>query len=356
RPIRPLFPKEFTREVQVVSYTIATDQVHTPDVLAINASSVALAVSDIPFIKPIGAVRVGYIDGKFVINPDLNLMTKSELDIVVAGTYDAITMVEGSGREVSESLLLEACKLAHQHIQKIVTGIEEIAKEAGKAKIVVEPRKEDTRLNEAIKNLVEKELEEALFIHDKLERQDAIEAVKQKYLPEIKKIYAKSYLEEKKSEINRAEHSDKLDMIDKEGLLDEEEEALLEDFEADYYDYFDAITRNLMRESILGKGIRPDGRKTNEIRPISIELNLFNYTHGSALFTRGETQALAITTLGSIGDAQILDNIEGELSKRFMLHYNFPPFSVGETGKYGPPGRREIGHGALAERAIEPVI
>ncbi|HOV46569.1 MAG: polyribonucleotide nucleotidyltransferase [Spirochaetes bacterium] len=356
RPIRPLFPKEFTREVQVVSYTIATDQVHTPDVLAINASSVALAVSDIPFIKPIGAVRVGYIDGKFVINPDLNLMTKSELDIVVAGTYDAITMVEGSGREVSESLLLEACKLAHQHIQKIVTGIEEIAKEAGKAKIVVEPRKEDTRLNEAIKNLVEKELEEALFIHDKLERQDAIEAVKQKYLPEIKKIYAKSYLEEKKSEINRAEHSDKLDMIDKEGLLDEEEEALLEDFEADYYDYFDAITRNLMRESILGKGIRPDGRKTNEIRPISIELNLFNYTHGSALFTRGETQALAITTLGSISDAQILDNIEGELSKRFMLHYNFPPFSVGETGKYGPPGRREIGHGHLAERSIEVML
>ncbi len=350
RPIRPLFSKSFTREVQVVSYTLASDQIHTPDILAINASSVALAISDIPFIKPIGAVRVAYINNEFVINPRLEDIAKSQLDIVVAGTYDAITMVEGGAKEVEESILLEACKIAHNQIKKIVTGINEIVKEIGKEKIKIEEEEDNILLSDVIKNNVEKELREALFIYDKLARQDAIEKVKQKYLPLIKEQY------KAKSEENINKKISAFEDIDKEDLNDEEEEENSSDFEQMYYDYFDHITKNLMRESILNEGIRPDGRKTDEIRPISIKLNLFNDTHGSALFTRGETQALVVTTLGSISDAQILDNIEGELSKRFMLHYNFPPFSVGETGKYGAPGRREIGHGHLAERSIESML
>lgn len=350
RPIRPLFSKSFTREVQVVSYTLASDQIHTPDILAINASSVALAISDIPFIKPIGAVRVAYLNNEFVINPRLEDIAKAQLDIVVAGTYDAITMVEGGAKEVEESVLLEACKIAHNQIKKIVVGINEIVKEIGKEKIKIEEEEDNILLSDVIKNNVEKELREALFIYDKLARQDAIEKVKQKYLPLIKEQY------KAKSEENINKKTSAFEDIDKEDLNDEEEEENSSDFEQMYYDYFDNITKNLMRESILNEGIRPDGRKTDEIRPISIKLNLFNDTHGSALFTRGETQALVVTTLGSISDAQILDNIEGELSKRFMLHYNFPPFSVGETGKYGAPGRREIGHGHLAERSIESML
>ncbi len=348
RPIRPLFPKNFTREVQVVTYTLASDQIHTPDILAINAASVALAISDIPLIKPVGAVRVAYLNEKFIVNPRLEDISMAQLDIVVAGTYDAITMVEGAGKEVDEKILLNACKFAHQQIQKIVEGISKIADEVGKKKIKVEEVEDDKFLNEVIINNVENELKQALFIHDKLARDEAIENVKQKYLPLIKKQY------EEKSKFNIEKKAEMLEQIDKDGLNDEDEQQ--DDFEQMYYDYFDHITKNLMRESILKDGIRPDGRKTDQIRPISIKLNLFNDTHGSAIFTRGETQALVVTTLGSINDAQILDNIEGELSKRFMLHYNFPPFSVGETGKYGAPGRREIGHGHLAERSIENII
>lgn len=251
-------------------------------------------------------------------------ITKADLDIVVAGTYDAITMVEGGGKEVEENILLDACKIAHNQIKKIVEGINEIVKEVGKPKIKVEEEEDNKALSEVIKTNVENELKKALFIYDKLERQKAIEKVKKIYLPLIKEEYKK----QQKIEKNENYISKKLETIkelDKEGLEDEEEE---EDssFEQMYYDYFDNITKNLMRESILKDGIRPDGRKNKEIRPISIRLNLFNDTHGSALFTRGETQALVVTTLGSISDAQILDNIEGELSKRFMLHYNFPPF------------------------------
>ncbi len=356
RPIRPLFSKSFTREVQVVSYTLASDQIHTPDILAINASSVALAISDIPFLKPIGAVRVIYLDNQYIINPKLEDIPKAELDIVVAGTYDAITMVEGAGKEVDEKILLEACKIAHTQIQKIVNGINEIVKEVGKEKIKIEEEKDNDVLSDVIRKNVESELKQALFIYDKLARQDAIENVKQKYLPLIKEQYnkKKSGFEVTKNSIEKKSNS--IEDIDKQGLDEEDAEEVEAEFEQMYYDYFDHITKNLMRESILNEGIRPDGRKTDEIRPISIRMNLFNDTHGSALFTRGETQALVVTTLGSISDAQVLDNIEGELSKRFMLHYNFPPFSVGETGKYGAPGRREIGHGHLAERSIESML
>lgn len=356
RPIRPLFSKSFTREVQVVSYTLASDQIHTPDILAINASSVALAISDIPFLKTIGAVRVIYLDNNFIVNPRLEDIARADLDIVVAGTYDAITMVEGGSKEVEEKILLEACKIAHQQIQKIVLGINEIAKEIGKPKIKVEETEDDRILSDVIKENVEKDLREALFIYDKLARQDAIDKVKQKYLPLIKQQYQKVAKKGKKAEIeSRLDSAEAISELDKEGL-DDEDDIFEAEFEQMYYDYFDHITKNLMRESILNDGVRPDGRKTDEIRPITIRMNLFNDTHGSALFTRGETQALVVTTLGSINDAQILDNIEGELSKRFMLHYNFPPFSVGETGKYGAPGRREIGHGHLAERSIEPML
>jgi polyribonucleotide nucleotidyltransferase len=354
RPIRPLFSKKFTREVQVVSYTLASDQIHTPDILAINASSVALAISDIPFLKPIGAVRVAYLNNQFVINPRLEDIPKADLDIVVAGTYDAITMVEGAGKEVDEKILLEACKFAHNQIQKIVLGINEIVKEVGKEKIKVEEEEDNTVLSDVIRKNVETELKQALFIYDKLARDEAIEKVKQKYFPLIKEQYKEKSIGIKEN-ANFEKKNDLVENIDKEGLIEDEENAE-DDFQQMYYDYFDNITKNLMRESILLDGLRPDGRKVDEIRPITIKMNLFNDTHGSALFTRGETQALVVTTLGSISDAQVLDNIEGELSKRFMLHYNFPPFSVGETGKYGAPGRREIGHGHLAERSIESML
>ncbi|TFG85156.1 MAG: polyribonucleotide nucleotidyltransferase [Spirochaetales bacterium] len=319
RPMRPLFDKAFGREIQVVPTVISADQVNPPDVLAINAASAAVHISDIPFNGPIAAVRVCHVDGAYVINPSYAQIERSALEIVVAGTEQGITMVEGGADEVSEELMLGAIEAAKVPIAEICKLICRMRDEVGKEKLSMAPLRAELGRRSEIEAYARERLSIALFTKVKQERYAAI-------------AVAIKATAEKFADVLTDEVQNKLFG------------ALMED-----------LQYSILRSGILDKGARVDGRGLEDIRQITCEIGLLPRTHGSAVFTRGETQALAVTTLGTVFDEQIFDDIEGDRRERFMLHYNFPPFSVGETGRLGT-GRREIGHGNLARRALERVL
>ena len=324
RPIRPMFDENFRNEVQVVNTVLSVDNDYSPEMTALFGSSLSLGISSIPFDGPVSGVKVGKIDGKLVINPTVEEMERSTIDLTVAGTINAINMVESGSKEVSEEEMLEALMFGHEHIKELCMIQKDIIEEVGKEKIEVELAKLDENIVEEVENLIKSDMIEAIQIKDKLEKYAKIDEVKEKALT----LYEEN-------------HSENIDL---ENELKQVKKIA------------DMIEANEVRRLITDEKIRPDGRSMTEIRPLSTDKDLLPRTHGSALFTRGQTQALAITTLGALGEHQILDGIMPEEEKRFMFHYNFPAFSVGETGRYGAPGRREIGHGALAERALLQVM
>jgi polyribonucleotide nucleotidyltransferase len=326
RPIRPLFPEGYTNEVQIIATVLSVDLVNSPDTLAMIGASAALAISDIPFFEPIGSVRVGRIDGEFVLNPGYADLEQSDLNIVMAGTYDAVVMIEGEAKEVPEQVLTDAVTYGHRHIQTIIDGQRELQKRRGVTKQDVQSKEKDSTLDTQISSFARAR------IHH--------------------------YLYEQGESISKELYQEKMDLTFEDTLG----EFTVEDQE-DFEDMSKAIAKivhdtekEILRANILEKGKRVDGRSLKDIRRISCEVGLLPRTHGSALFTRGETQAIVVTTLGTSMDEQRLDNLQGESTKSFMLHYNFPPFSVGETKMLRGPGRREIGHGFLAERSLAQVI
>jgi len=321
RPIRPLFPEGFRNEVQIVDIVMSVDQDCSPEISAMIGTSAALSISDIPFNGPIGGVIVGRVDGRFVINPTVEQEERSDIHVVVAGTRDAIMMVEAEANEVPEEVILEAIMFGHEEVKKIVDMIDELVRVAGKPKMEVQLHQVDEEVNRAVREFASARLIEAIRVPEKQARQDAIDAVNADAIAHFEQVYAET--PEKMADVKEVLHD---------------------------------IVKEEVRRLITHEKIRPDGRALNEIRPIECEVGLLPRTHGSGLFTRGQTQALSICTLGALGDEQILDGIDLEESKRFMHHYNFPPFSVGEARPLRAPGRREIGHGALGERALAKVI
>jgi polyribonucleotide nucleotidyltransferase len=326
RPIRPLFPKGWRYETQIVATPMSIDHVNTYDILAMNGASAALALSDIPFPTQMGAVRIGKLEGKFVVNPAEADLAESELDLIVAGTDEAILMVEAGSTEITEAELLDALDIAHTEIKKLCAAQRELAEKAGKEKIAVEEPQVDEALLEQIQASHGAEIDRATQVEDKLERQDATKAVEDAVLAQ----YA---------------------------LLDEEAaDAVDPERRAAVQRVFDKLEKDIIRRRIAVDKRRPDGRSADEIREVSAEVGVAPRTHGSALFTRGQTQAFTVATLGTSREEQRLDTLGLETSKRYFHHYNFPPFSVGEAGFMRGPKRRDIGHGALAERALLPVI
>ncbi len=321
RPIRPLFPEGFRNDVQIVNLVMSVDQDCSPEIAAMIGTSAALSISNVPFNGPIGGVIVGRVDGQFIINPTVEQEEKSDLYVVVAGTRDAIMMVEAEADEVPEADMLEAIMFGHEEIKKIVGTIDKLVAAAGQPKMEVVLHAVDSEVEAEVAAYAKARLVEAVRIPEKHARQEAIDAINDETVEHFAGVYA--------------EAPEKLDDV-KEVLYD--------------------IVKNEVRRLITHDKVRPDGRKLDEIRPISADVSLLPRTHGSGLFTRGQTQALSICTLGALGDVQILDGIGLEESKRFMHHYNFPPFSVGEARPLRAPGRREIGHGALGERALLKVI
>ena len=326
RPMRPMFKEDFRNEVQVVNTVLSVDNDNAPELAAMFGSSLATSISQIPFDGPIAGVKVGRVNGEFIINPTPQQLEESDIDLTVAGTKHAINMVEAGSKEVSEEDMLEALMFGHEAVKELCLFQEEIIKEIGKEKMTYEKLEIEDSLREEIKKLASKPLDQAMRIKEKLEKYAAID--------EIKENIVKKYEEENSA----LEKEDLAVLLTKVKLV-------LESIE---YDIFRAITVN--------EKTRSDGRAMNEIRPLSASIDLLPRTHGSAVFTRGETQALAVTTLGALNEYQVLDGISLEAEKHFMLHYNFPAFSVGETGRYGSPGRREIGHGALGERCLKQVM
>jgi len=318
RPIRPLFPDGFRNEVQVVNIVMSVDQDCSSEIAAMVGTSIALSISDIPFNGPIGGAIVGRIDGEFILNPTVKQQAASDIHLVVAGTKDAINMVEAGANEVPEEVMLEAIMFGHNHIRSIVQFVEEIQQKVGKPKMEVKLHQVDPEIDMAVREFAKDRLVEAVRIEEKQARQEAIDAINEETLAHFEETYP-------------------------------EGQAVVSEV---LYN----IVKEEVRRLITHDKVRPDGRAITEIRPISTEVDLLPRTHGSGLFTRGQTQALSICTLGALGDVQILDGLGIEETKRFMHHYNFPPFSVGEARPLRPPGRREIGHGALGERALEPVI
>lgn len=317
RPIRPLFADGFRNEVQVVSTVMSVDQNCSSEMAAMIGSSLALSISDIPFEGPIAGVTVGRIEGKFVINPTVEQNEKSDIQLIVAGTKHAINMVEAGAEEVSEEVMLEAIMFGHEEIKRLIAFQEEIVAEIGKEKMEIVLHELDKDVEQEVREFVGNDVKEAVKVVEKHARQEALDAVS----ANVASRYEED--EDKASEAKEVLHK----------LIKEE-----------------------VRRLILKEKVRPDGRKTDEIRQLSSKVGILARTHGSGLFTRGQTQALSICTLGALGDVQVLDGLGVEESKRFMHQYNFPPFSVGETGFMRGPGRREIGHGALGERALEQVI
>src|ERR1700754_2677162 len=323
RPLRPLFPKGWRRETQLVALTLSVDGVHPYDILAMNGASAALMVSDVPFPQAVGAVRIGKIDGNFVVNPTDEQLLTAEMDLVVAGTDDALLMVEAGANEVPEAEILDALDIAHSAIKKLTAAMRELGEKAGKAKVEVEVPQVDADLAGQIAASHGAALDEATQVEDKLERQNATKAVEEAVLAQYSgDPEAPTY----------AEYRQRAQLA------------------------FDALEKKLIRERIAVHKKRPDGRSEREIRPITIEVKPLPRTHGSALFTRGQTQALSVVALGTTREEMRLDNLGLETSKRYFHHYNFPPFSVGEAGFMRGPKRRDIGHGALAERALVPMI
>ncbi|MFA5283903.1 MAG: polyribonucleotide nucleotidyltransferase [Bacilli bacterium] len=325
RPLRPMFSEGFRNEVQVVNTVLSVDMDATPEMAAMFGSSLALCISDIPFDGPIAGVYVGRIDGKFVINPTIAEKEKSDISLAVAGTKQAINMVEAGAAEVSEEDMLEAIMFGHEAIKKLCDFQVQIAKEIGKAKREIQLYTIDEAIKKDIYDRVGLKMIKAISIFDKLERQDAIEALKKEVLDGYD---AREYKKEK-------DHANAMMMVN---------------------DILERMIADEVRRLITEDKVRPDGRKIDEIRPLNAQIDLLPRTHGSAMFTRGQTQVISITTLGPLADEQIIDNLTPEDTRRFMHHYNFPPFSVGEVGRMGSPGRREIGHGALGERALSYVI
>ena len=324
RPIRPLFAEGFRNEVQVISTVLSVDQDNTPEMTALLGSSLALCISEIPFDGPVAGVIVGRLNGDFIINPKAEETELCDIILNVAGTKDAINMVESGSKEVSEEDMVDAIMFGHEAIKELISFEEEIIKSVGKEKIEVELAKLDEELVKEVEEFATSKMLEAIQIKDKIEKYAAIDKVKEDSVEEFTKRY---------------ENDENIDNILK-----------------DVSKIVDNIEASEVRRLITEEHIRPDGRAMDEIRPLSAEVDLLARTHGSALFTRGQTQVLSVTTLGALGEHQILDGLGIEDEKRFMHHYNFPAFSVGETGRYGAPGRREIGHGALGERALSQVI
>ena len=326
RPMRPLFPENFRNEVQVVNTVLSVDPDNSPELTAMLGSSLATSISMIPFDGPIAGVKVGRVDGKLVINPTVSEAEVSDIDLTVAGTKDAINMVEAGAKEVSEDDMLEALMFGHDAVKELIKFEEKIIKEVGQEKMEYETLEITDELKEEVYSLAKEPLDTALRIKDKLEMYAATDKVKEDVIAKFE--YENEGMD--KEELN--------ELITKVKLCLAEVE----------YDVF--------RKIVVKEKKRADGRKMTEIRPLSTDIDLLPRTHGSALFTRGETQSLSVVTLGALGEHQIIDGLSPEDQKRFMLHYNFPQFSVGETGRYGAPGRREIGHGALGERALLQVI
>ncbi|WP_416150905.1 polyribonucleotide nucleotidyltransferase [Salipaludibacillus sp. HK11] len=318
RPVRPLFPDGFRNDVQAISMVMSNDQNCSPEMTAMLGTSMALSISDIPFDGPIAGVTVGRIDGEFIINPSTDQMEKSELDLIVAGTKDAINMVEAGADEISEGIILDAIMFGHEEIKKLVAFQEDIIEKVGKPKMEVKLLSIDAELEAEIRGLAEADIVKAATVVEKSARDVAIKEVFDRVLEKYE---------------------------------DEENDRT-----KDAKEVLNKLLKESVRKLITQENIRPDGRKKDEIRPLASEIDLLQRTHGSGMFTRGQTQALSICTLGALGDVQILDGLGIEESKRFMHHYNFPLFSVGETGPIRGPGRREIGHGALGERALEKVL
>ncbi|PTL39613.1 polyribonucleotide nucleotidyltransferase [Alkalicoccus saliphilus] len=320
RPIRPLFPDGFRNDLQVISMVMSNDQNCSPEMAAMLGSSLAVSVSDVPFDGPIAGVTVGRIDGEFMINPSTDDMEKSDIELIVAGTKDAINMVEAGAEEVPEDVMLEAILYGHEEIKRLVEFQEKIIEEVGKTKMEVQLVKIDEALEEEVRSFTGNRLTEAATVIEKQARETAIQEVFDDTL----------------------EH-----------FAPEED---TEDRSKEVKEVLNKLLKETVRKLITKEGLRPDGRKVDEIRPLASEIDILQRTHGSGLFTRGQTQALSVCTLGPLGDMQVLDGLGIEESKRFMHHYNFPLFSVGETGPIRGPGRREIGHGALGERALEKSI
>ena len=327
RPLRPLFPEDFKNEVQIVNTVLSVDQDNSPELTALFGSSLATCISKIPFNGPVAAVKVGRVDGEFVINPTVEQSEKSDIDLTVAGTKDAINMVEAGAREASEDDMLEALMFGHEAIKKLIAFEEEVIKAIGVEKMEYEKLEITDELRSEVDSIVRDRLDKALRIKDKLDKYSAIDNLEEEVI------------EKYKSENEDTMKPDELkELLTKVALI------------------FHGIEYELFRNIVVKEKTRADGRRMDEIRPLSTDIDLLPRCHGSALFTRGQTQSLATVTLGALGEHQILDGLGIEDAKRFMLHYNFPPFSVGETGRYGAPGRREIGHGALGERALSYVI
>jgi len=318
RPMRPLFPKDFRNDVQIVATVLSADQEVDPGTLAVTGASLALAISDIPHGGPVGCVRVGLLGGELVLNPTLTQLTQSDLDLVVAGTADAISMVEAGAMQVPEETVLRGLRMAHDEIKRLVSFQLEIKAQIGKPTMTYPSAVLDEEVAGAVAEAVRDRISQAARNADKAERERALEELKESVVAELAERFP-----DKEGEIRRA---------------------------------FESELKYAVRRAILDEGVRPDGRRTDEIRPIWCEVGLLPRTHGSALFTRGQTQALSIVTLGSGQDQQKLDGLGLEEFKRYMHHYNFPPFSVGEARPLRSPGRREIGHGALAERAVHNVM
>lgn len=318
RPVRPLFPDGFRNDVQAISMVMSNDQNCSPEMTAMLGTSIALSISDIPFDGPIAGVTVGLVDGEFIINPSTDQMEKSELDLIVAGTKDAINMVEAGASEISEEIILDAIMFGHDQIKKLVAFQEDIIEKTGKPKMEVKLLSIDAELEAEIREKAEANIVKAATVVEKSARDQAIKQVFDEVLEQYE---------------------------------DEENDRT-----KDAKEVLNKLLKESVRKLITQENIRPDGRKKDEIRPLASEIDLLQRTHGSGMFTRGQTQALSICTLGPLGDVQILDGLGIEESKRFMHHYNFPLFSVGETGPIRGPGRREIGHGALGERALEKVL
>lgn len=318
RPLRPLFPKGFYNDIQVIATVLSVDQDVQPDILAMLGSSIALSISEAPFMGPTGAVAVGMVDGKYIINPNSEQRAKSRLTLTVAGTRDAVMMVEAGACELTEQEMLDAILYAHEEIKKIVAFIEDIQAQVGKPKMEVNIYQPDPAFAEEVRAYARDKVEWSLDTFDRYEREARSNQVKEETVAHFAEAYP--------------------------------------DSEKDVDSILYTLTKEIVRDKIINRHIRPDGRKQDEIRPIWCETGILPRTHGSAVFTRGQTQVMTIATLGCMGDGQTLDGIGEEDFKRYIHHYNMPPYSVGETRPVRSPGRREIGHGALAERALLPMI
>ena len=320
RPVRPLFPKGYNNEVQVIATVMSLDPEIDPDIPSLIGSSAALSLSGLPFAGPIGAAKIGYVDGDFVLNPSKSQLMESDLDLVVAGTSEAVLMVESEANILSEDVMLKAVIFGHEQMQLVISAINDLAKEVSKPQIEWSPPEQDNDLSEAIMQSCSESIKDAYLIKNKQERREKISSIKDQSIQQL-----------------HDKHQDKW-------TSDDLGKA------------FSALEKQIVRSNVVKEKTRIDGRDSTTVRPIDVKIGILERTHGSALFTRGETQAVVVTTLGTDRDAQIIDALEGEYKDTFMLHYNFPPYCVGETGFVGSPKRREIGHGKLAKRGIQAVM